>query len=563
MNIKKIIRIGGRITLLILILLFVSIIMNIELGFKEGTEKVFNESEGFNTGWSYLKAGISTDIEDELPTDVEIEKGQYLILTNTVPEISEGKDTLKFRSSNQTVKVMVDGEIRYSFGVDEQRKVGKTPGSIWNFVDLSGQDSGKQITIELCSAYKDCAGFVSDFSIGNKTDMTLDLIRKNVLGIVLSLFMILLGMYYCFKNFSFEKVWGSINAYEYLGMFGIFLGIWSLLDTGVIHILYGHASVLTAITFYCLMFVPIMFILFTYKAFLEKHFKAIVGLLIVCAINIVGQTVLQMSNCLDLYEMVPVTHIIIVVAAGMALILALKEYIIEKKLKQKLFLEAILIVTIAGVAQMAIYYSMENTSYAAIIQVGIVIMILILGKVNSLGIVEMTEKSIKAEMFERLAYEDLLTGIRNRNFFEREMKRIEDNIEQYQTIAIVSCDMNDLKYYNDTFGHNVGDEMLCACAECLDSAFSKFGNVARIGGDEYSVILTDIHEEQLKEKVEMMHQLADTASVKLGHRLSVACGYAFFNKDMDKNMEAVLIRADKKMYENKAEIKQKENKPKR
>lgn len=560
MNKRKLIGICGRTTLLILMMLFVVIIVDTGINFHEGTEEVVRGNQSFNTGWSYIVDGESTEITDDLPTDLTVEKGESFVLRNIVPDIAEGNNTLKFRSSNQTVKVMIDGKLRYTFGIDEQRRFGKTPGSIWNFVDLSKQDSGKQITIELCSAYRDCARFVSDFEIGNKADMILDMIRDRTPGIVLSLFTILLGIYYVFNNFSFKKVWEIIDANQHLGLFGIFMGVWTLLDTGVIHLLYGHASILTMITFYCLMFVPITSTLYIYKVVLNKYFKTIAGLMFVCAMNIVIQTVLQLTNCLDLYEMVPVTHAIILGAAGIALVLACKEYIHERKREQKLFLAAVLIVTIASVAQMVVYYTVENVSYTSIIQIAMVIMILILGKVNSLKIAEMTEKSIKAEMFEKLAYEDLLTGIRNRNYFAREMKIVEENMEQYQSVAIVSFDMNDLKYLNDTFGHNVGDEMLCACAECLENAFSTNGRLARIGGDEYSVILTDVREEQLKEKIENLRRLTENVSDKLGHTLSVACGYAFYDRDVDRSLEAVLIRADKKMYENKAEMKQAERK---
>ena len=153
MNKRKLIGICGRTTLLILMMLFVVIIVDTGINFHEGTEEVVRGNQSFNTGWSYIVDGESTEITDDLPTDLTVEKGESFVLRNIVPDIAEGNNTLKFRSSNQTVKVMIDGKLRYTFGIDEQRRFGKTPGSIWNFVDLSKQDSGKQITIELCSAY--------------------------------------------------------------------------------------------------------------------------------------------------------------------------------------------------------------------------------------------------------------------------------------------------------------------------------------------------------------------------------------------------------------------------
>ena len=66
--------------------------------------------------------------------------------------------------------------------------------------------------------------------------------------------------------------------------------------------------------------------------------------------------------------------------------------------------------------------------------------------------------------------------------FDDEGKRLKD-------IAIVSIDMDELKYINDTFGHNVGDEAIKETANCINSALKSGEFVARMGGDEFAVVL--------------------------------------------------------------------------
>ncbi|MBQ4271898.1 MAG: GGDEF domain-containing protein, partial [Clostridiales bacterium] len=85
---------------------------------------------------------------------------------------------------------------------------------------------------------------------------------------------------------------------------------------------------------------------------------------------------------------------------------------------------------------------------------------------------------------------DPLTGILNRRGFE---KRISEMFDQegilVKPAAIVSIDMDGLKYINDTFGHKAGDEAIKETAKCINRALQNDEFVARMGGDEFSAIL--------------------------------------------------------------------------
>ncbi len=89
-----------------------------------------------------------------------------------------------------------------------------------------------------------------------------------------------------------------------------------------------------------------------------------------------------------------------------------------------------------------------------------------------------------------LYIKDPLTGTLNRRgfdkriteFFDKEGNRIKDS-------AVVSVDMDELKYINDTFGHNAGDEAIKETARCIDNALNSGEFVARMGGDEFAAVL--------------------------------------------------------------------------
>lgn len=106
---------------------------------------------------------------------------------------------------------------------------------------------------------------------------------------------------------------------------------------------------------------------------------------------------------------------------------------------------------------------------------------------------DITERKAIEQKLIHASFHDTLTGLYNRAYFEEEMHRLEAG--RFYPITIVGADIDDLKVVNDTMGHKAGDELLAALAEILLSAFRKSDVVARVGGDEFGILLprTDKH----------------------------------------------------------------------
>ncbi|RJX29445.1 MAG: diguanylate cyclase [Dethiobacter sp.] len=82
---------------------------------------------------------------------------------------------------------------------------------------------------------------------------------------------------------------------------------------------------------------------------------------------------------------------------------------------------------------------------------------------------------------------DLLTGLYNRVYFEEVMCRLESS--QKNSVGLIICDVNGLKIVNDTLGHSIGDHLLKSAAGILKKCFRKEDVVARVGGDEFAIML--------------------------------------------------------------------------
>jgi len=122
---------------------------------------------------------------------------------------------------------------------------------------------------------------------------------------------------------------------------------------------------------------------------------------------------------------------------------------------------------------------------------------------NTVGAIEsirdITDKRDIEENLKQLGLHDALTGIYNRTFFEEEMKRASDG--RYDPIGIVICDLDALKFVNDTIGHDVGDSLLVATAEVIKNNFRKCDIVSRIGGDEFAILIPHTSEDAMEEIV--------------------------------------------------------------
>jgi diguanylate cyclase (GGDEF)-like protein len=153
-----------------------------------------------------------------------------------------------------------------------------------------------------------------------------------------------------------------------------------------------------------------------------------------------------------------------------------------------------------------------------------------------------------------LAHEDSLVDLPNRRGFVRALERIIDRVSRYQEkAALLFVDLDGLKQINDSFGHQAGDEALIQVARLLVGGVRKSDVVARIGGDEFAILLGHSDAETARETSARLVELI--AGSEFRHNgdalpLSVAIGAAEIVAE--DTPETVMARADAEMYRRKA-----------
>ena len=151
-----------------------------------------------------------------------------------------------------------------------------------------------------------------------------------------------------------------------------------------------------------------------------------------------------------------------------------------------------------------------------------------------------------------LAHHDPLTKLTNRSlFYDRLLLSLATAHRHQSILALLFLDINEFKAINDTYGHAMGDEVLCTVARRLESCLRETDMVARMGGDEFTVLLTGIQSmEAVTRKIDqIIHVMAEPLSEEFGEIIMPSCsiGVACYPAD-GEDADTLLRHADSAMY---------------
>ena len=161
---------------------------------------------------------------------------------------------------------------------------------------------------------------------------------------------------------------------------------------------------------------------------------------------------------------------------------------------------------------------------------------------------DITDSKKKEDEIIYLSYHDTLTGLYNRTFFEEEKKRFD--ARRRLPMSLIMGDVNGLKMVNDTFGHEVGDILLREIGSILAETCRAEDTIARIGGDEFVILLEDTDERAVeklcnridaacKNYVDRPNRKIFYASISLGHATKTSA---------EQSIDVLLKDAERMLY---------------
>lgn len=160
---------------------------------------------------------------------------------------------------------------------------------------------------------------------------------------------------------------------------------------------------------------------------------------------------------------------------------------------------------------------------------------------------DITARKEKEERIRYLSYHDQLTGLYNRRFYEEALRRLDE--EGNLPISLIMADVNGLKLTNDAFGHLAGDELLQAVAAIIKSACRAGDVVARIGGDEFVLLLPRTEEQQA---AEIVQRLKEAARLQKRGSTVVSISFGWGTKTQaEEKINRIYVQAEDMMYRHK------------
>ena len=154
------------------------------------------------------------------------------------------------------------------------------------------------------------------------------------------------------------------------------------------------------------------------------------------------------------------------------------------------------------------------------------------------------ERKRREEELIKLSRYDVLTGVFNRFSYEDDLAEYK---EDKNSDVIILADVNNLKYINDTYGHNFGDLLIKRAANCLNKVLSMYGKVYRTGGDEF-VSIINISKIKVNDIIERINDEINAENLGSSFKLSISIGFSIHFDHQDKSIRELIQIADNKMY---------------
>lgn len=467
-----------------------------------------------------------------------------------VSDMDEYGLDMAFYSHHQYVRVYADEQEIYA-QTGNGGIWGRTPGSIWNFVQIPY--GAKEVRVEIEATYTSVQFEKHQFYFGESLAMYKSLLKSSLVSMLISILLIAVGVAMVIYGILTNLRVYVGKSLLYLGCFITIFGLWSFNETDGVALLFNHRITSAFSAFIFLMIMSASFLLFV-REFIRIEERIIWK--IICylsAVNFVVCLLLQFAGIADLKETVIITHALMLIAI-LYIILVLVFKLIKKQITHKLKndLIALIVLITAALVDMIYYYmgAMDNDFFGRFI---FLLFALILGSEATSDSMRILERGKKAQIYEELAITDSLTHLYNRNCYEMD----EAELEKKSGVLVVTFDLNDLKKCNDTMGHTEGDNYIRAAANMIEMVFSEYGKCYRIGGDEFQVMIEKGNICPIEELVAQLYQEEKRYNASgTKFPIYIAVGYALYDAEKDESIEIACNRADEMMYENKRKYKE-------
>lgn len=296
----------------------------------------------------------------EVPGKYEVPAKTTMTIITQLPE-NYTESMLAIRSSLQSVRFYVDGELRAEYDTSEERVVGKNSASCYVFCPTSAEDAGKEVRIELQTNTNKYSGVVNAVYCGNAVEIWGYLFRTYGLETIIAFFLLFAGIVTIIFGFSLGIAYQTKFDMEYLGWCVFVAAVWRLGESKMRQLFVPNPSALSTLCFVMIMLSPIA-IGYYMDTLLKGRYRKIFGVVEnIAFLNLLICSVLHILGIVDYIESLPVAHMILVgtvLIVFITMICDLKRGYVSEKYT---FLSIILAMAAAVTESLLVYFRVSTS----------------------------------------------------------------------------------------------------------------------------------------------------------------------------------------------------------
>lgn len=500
-----------------------------------------------------INDGNSIQQGESLPVKLNVVPGNTYEASIILPDVANKMNYLLLRSSMQDMVVYLDGNEIRRIEKPEKSGISSPLASIWVMLKLPPDFQGKTLKLVIKSDVAAFSGLINKVIIGEDSAVLYNLIKQEFGSFVIFLVLFSVGLISIVISIFAKIV--TDNRFLYLGLLVTSTSVWILSEAKILQFFTGNRYIIGAISYLMVPLMGLFFCLYVKEAiFTETRHKQLMTIMAGLYLLLLISTILiQALGISEFIVTMSITLMVILLNVIVFSILLFIELVKNKNQNAKQFLKYVSLLAVSVIFEAIAFYTNSFDYTSTFIRIGSLIFFGLLLIDSYFYFKKNLESQKERDLYEMLAYKDILTGGYNRAAFERDFEILRNKEEWFRLVLL---DLNELKYINDHYGHRSGDEAIKTLYTIMADIFTSVGMCYRIGGDEFAILMKNTDDAVVERRIQSFREVLKQAEKKLEYPLDVAIGKDVYNAATWSNTTKFYHHVDQQMYVDKLERKQ-------
>ena len=474
------------------------------------------------------------------------------IFTYTLPDDLHAGSVIAFPNYYQHVEVTVGDLVVFSYGLDLSDKR-FMPARLQCIIPLLPEYSRQQLTFHAISFYKHKNALLPPVYLTTSGEVIFSILAGNAFTLLFCIIFIVLGIILLVFSTAMylNKTFSENLPLFHFAVLTLLASVWLFTDSDLKQLIFQNSQLCIVLSFECFMAMPFVFLLLlnSVSSLNSRTLKLLCGS---HAVNFLLQNLLYIAGILNFIQMNPVTHVLILLTAGAVITFMVRKTLSTNSFYARWILIAASISMLFSVLALAVFYHNGGMQEGQMFSWGFTVLMVIMLYLSIRKFQELSLASAKTQFYRKLAYTDVLTGLGSRISYEKRMTFYSDQFTCDSCVSIVLMDINSLKRSNDLLGHDAGDRLIQDAARCFQEAFQEYGELFRIGGDEFVGIFWNMSL-NIPKMDKILRSIINKCNENREPPLSMSLGYAVkTSRDHSiVSLEQLVHMADEEMYREK------------